>query len=679
MLRLLPFLTLLCFSIVQLNAQSCPDCETTIPAELPADTVYLSSAANGQVGVMYDQDISFRLPLTTTPVADENTPAGLPINQFEITGVANLPPGLEWTPNQTIFDPSELNDGCAKLCGTPLVAGDYVMQVSLVATVFVINAETILDVPITIAPSQSMTDGFTMRNSIGCGETTVSFRNNIPSNGQEGYSYQWDFGNGQMTDRENPLDVEYIGAGKYIVDYQAVVDTTGHFLTNVTIQSVECDDLIGGPDLQVKIFDETGTEVFASAVADNANLPLNVAIDFEIVAESYTLSIFDADGGLAGADDLCIEVALTPLVTGTYTEETATAAISYNILHPTDTIRSQDTVVVYAIPLTPEITVDGALSFCDGETTTLVASYDNNIQWYRDTSALVNETNPSLAVETTGQYFAIYTSPEGCISTSDTVVIVVNEIPMPPSITVDGALSLCTGDSTLLTASYTDNLQWYLDGELLSGAVDANLIVQIAGNYTATYTSPEGCTSTSESIIIEVNELPAIPNFTVENNTLMLLDTNTLSTSASLQWYLNGNAITDATQTTFCIAETGVYGLEITNEAACTAYAEMEISYDENFPNCVSNVAEIEDLTTNFKLYPNPVADILNVEFFVSQNVDIELLILNSIGQVMYQTNKESILNAYQNTLSIAHLSAGIYYLKIKIGAEESSVKFVKK
>ena len=68
-----------------MQAQNCPDCEITIPDNLPQDTVFLSDAAAGQVGVTYDSDISFRLPLTTTPVSDENTPAGLNINQFEIT------------------------------------------------------------------------------------------------------------------------------------------------------------------------------------------------------------------------------------------------------------------------------------------------------------------------------------------------------------------------------------------------------------------------------------------------------------------------------------------------------------------------------------------------------------------------------------------------------------------
>ncbi|MFK7933207.1 MAG: T9SS type A sorting domain-containing protein [Saprospiraceae bacterium] len=599
MSRLLPLLWCLLMSI-SLPAQSCPACEIAIPDNLPLDTVFLSTAATGQVGVAYDSDISFRLPVTTTPVANETTPAGLTINQFEITGIANLPPGLEWTPSQTVFDPAELNDGCAKICGTPLIAGEYIVQVSLLATVLVIEAETILEVPIIIAPRQSTTDGFTLRNGTGCGSTLVSFRNNVPSNGNDGFSYQWNFGNGQMTDRENPLDVEYAEAGEYTVDYQAVVDTTGFFLTEVFIDAVECDDFLGRPDLQVKIFDTLGVEVFASQALENVEPPLSIPTNFKIEAATYNLVVLDLDGGLLGGgdDDICGEFILRPADTGIYADMTDEATIRLNILHPTDTIRSQDTIVVYPIPASPQIEVVGDLIFCEG-------------------------------------------------------------------------------DSVLLTASYAENVQWYLDSTFLINQNQADLMIQTAGNYYVEYTSPDGCSSISDTLSVMVNENPPLVEFDVENNLLMVEDTSILMLETTWQWYLDDEIISDDAE--FCLAEDGVYGLELTNAAGCKTLFERAVVYDENFPNCVSDVVDIANLGLNFNLYPNPVNDVLNIELDLIERSDIQLVVFNSVGQVIKEFYQKGATFLFQKTLNTNDLATGIYFLKIRVGERESMVKFVKK
>lgn len=599
MIRLLLCLCGILFNgIVQ--AQNCPACEIAIPDNLPQDTVFLSAAATGQVGLAYDNDISFRLPLTTTPVSDENTPAGLNINQFEITGVANLPPGLTWTPSQTIFDPAELNDGCAKICGTPLVAGEYIMQVSLVATVLVIEAETILDVPITIAPRQSTTEGFTLRNGTGCGSTLVAFRNNVPSNEQEGFSYEWDFGNGQITDRENPLDVEYNEAGTYIVDYQAIVDTTGHFLTEVFIDAVVCDDFLGRPDLQVKIFDTLGIEVFASQALENVEPPLSIPTNFKIEAETYNLVVLDLDSGLGGDDDICGEFTLRPAATGIYADSTEDAQIRYQILHPTDTIRSQDTVVVFAVPTPPIITVTGALTFCAGDSVSLQSSYLENIQWYQDSMVLINENQAELVVPTAGNYYVEHTSADGCSSISDTLTVVVN-----------------------------DN--------------------------------------------------PPVVEFSVDNNLLIATDTMDLATDTDLQWYLAEEAITAANTATFCIAIDGLYGLELTNAAGCTSRFSRQVVYDENFPNCVSDVVDIDDLGLNFQLYPNPASDVLNIALELRERADIQLVVFDNLGRNLFDFQSENALGEFNKSLPISDWEAGFYFLKIRLGERESMVKFIKK
>ncbi|MEL7425831.1 MAG: hypothetical protein AAFN81_22760, partial [Bacteroidota bacterium] len=212
--------------VVSLSAQTgCPGCLIDLPT-LPEDTIYLSQAPDGQAGVFYDADLSFRLPLSTTPVneQDPSTPPGLPIDEFTILGVANLPVGMSWEANALNFITADTTDGCVKLCGTPLLAGFYEVEVVIEARISFLTQQTSFSFPLLIEPAETVTEGFTVVNNSGCGEVTASFINNVPSGGMPGFSYLWFFGNGQSTTEENPGDQVYNQPGEYIVDYQAIVD-----------------------------------------------------------------------------------------------------------------------------------------------------------------------------------------------------------------------------------------------------------------------------------------------------------------------------------------------------------------------------------------------------------------------------------------------------------------------
>src|SRR5690606_13034687 len=118
-------------------------------------------APNGRVGEAYDGDVSFRMPKTTTPVAAEDPTVipGITINEITIISVSNLPPGLTWEANQTVFKPAELTDGCVKFCGTPLQPGTYEIEVVVAAKILVITQTTSFSFPIIIEPAVSVTEG----------------------------------------------------------------------------------------------------------------------------------------------------------------------------------------------------------------------------------------------------------------------------------------------------------------------------------------------------------------------------------------------------------------------------------------------------------------------------------------------------------------------------------------
>lgn len=276
----------------------CPGCNVSLPV-LPADTIYLGPAPDGEAGVYYDGDISFRMPKTTTPVnaTDPSTPPGLNISQIDIVAVVNVPPGLSWQPSQFSFNPSNQTDGCVKFCGTPLQPGLYNVEVFVTATVLTLNESTSFSFPIYIAPSSSNSAGFSMENNSGCGEVTVSFENNLPSNGVTGYSYSWDFGNGSTSTLENPPPLTYSIPGVYEINYTANIDTFGYEVTTVRVLNTGCDDILINtqPDLYVKIRDPQGNFVVITGVQDNASFPAVFNINLPLGNGTYELEVRDED------------------------------------------------------------------------------------------------------------------------------------------------------------------------------------------------------------------------------------------------------------------------------------------------------------------------------------------------------------------------------------------------
>jgi PKD repeat protein len=93
-------------------------------------------------------------------------------------------------------------------------------------------------------------------------------------------------------------------------------------------------------------------------------------------------------------------------------------------------------------------------------------------------------------------YYAVF---EGYNTATGTILINIEAIDNPVqsnTISASGSTTLCTGSTVVLTANPSSNVLWN------TGANTANITVNQAGNYLATYTSPSGCVSTSNIITV---------------------------------------------------------------------------------------------------------------------------------------------------------------------------------
>ncbi len=542
-----------------LSAQTgCPGCQVNLPPGLAADTVYLPPIPDGQVGVYYNNDISFRMPKTTTPVAaiDSVTPPGLTISSIEIISVDGIPPGLNWEPSQTVFPVATQTDGCIKICGTPTQSDSFIVTVRLKASILFFSQEATFPMRIYIAPGSSQNDGFTMSNPTGCGTTAVSFTNNIPSGGNTGYTYTWDFGDSTTYTGETPPPHPYNTPGTYIVDYTAVIDTSPYTLQSVILLDLECVDLLGlgNPDVYLIIKDSSGTVVYSSGndITD-INLPATINVGLPLGPGNYLLEVWDEDSGLKGGDDKCGIVSFNVLSNGNVAAGGFLGIL--NIEKPTTTFHYTDTVIVYPLPIAP-----------------------------------------------------VLEAPKGTVA--------------------------CAEDSPLpLLASYTENIQWYLNGDAISAANDSIYQAVESGFYQVAYTSADGCLSFSDSMEVTINSQPGLPLFSNNGkNFLLMFDTINLPASYNLQWFNNGQAISGANGFWYCAMASGIYTLDITDLASgCNSSYDLNVVYNPAF-DCTVGSDDIHLLTTAL-IYPNPTSDILTIQ--VPSSVVVEKIdIWNTAGKL---------------------------------------------
>lgn len=601
MLKYLFAFSLFCLCFRLLTAQEgCPGCLLNLPVELPEDTAYLAPAPDAQVGVYYEEDISFRLPRTTTPVANETTPPGLNIDQITVNTVSNIPPGLAWEANQTVFDVSEMTDGCVRICGMPLQPGFYEVEVVVTARVLLTSATTSFSFPIFVRQAVTETEGFTMINPSGCGEVTVSFQNKISSAGQSGFSYLWDFGNGNYSVAEDPSDQSYDQPGVYPVNYQAIVDTAGYTLRRIVVNEVGCDDTFNRPDLRISIFDAQEELVYQSETFSNVIPPLTLdQLDIGLVDGNYYIQVIDEDSGLDGGDDNCGIVNFNRYTSGKLAD--SNMSVTINITHPVDTVRSIDTVYVFAQPDPPLILADVPAALCAGDVLHLMTTYDDNIQWYRDSLPLLEGNQSALMIGQSGDYWVQYTSADGCVASSE-----------------------------IQTFSF--------------------------------------------------EELPTSPVFVNTSNELTLFDEEALPRFFELQWFFGEQPIAGATQTSYCIEQSGRYVLQVIDlETGCSSTYQRTVDYDPGFPNCVSSAVDpLAGLVSALKLYPNPVLDVLWLEWRREPVHEAAIRLRNAGGQIVMEDVWANLSGLIKERLPVSTLSPGIYFLEIAIDGQRGHYRVIK-
>lgn len=506
MKKLLPLLVLLFPAM--LSAQIC-----TIDTTYVQPGIYPDTLPTATVGQAYSSDITFVLPLDTM---------GYDFTNFHIL-TCTLPVGLTWqcnaAANNCNYDPWVNQYGCVNVSGTPLLAGFYPINVTVIADLTIASGIPVtFQVYINVIPSTSSSsnNGFSMVGYDGCAPITVNFTNNNP--GLDGY--YWDFGNANQSSAENPAPQVYTQPGDYYVHYEAYADTTTYdfyTLTDITITSIQNSASVwgypvdGNPDLFV-IVKENGTPVYQSGFFQD-QFPvvgwtgLNVNMN---PANTYVLEVWDEDDNEFGfgADDFVGSHTMS--LNGCIGCAANISVVDYTVNHlvvpPTPSVITDDTVHVHGYPGIPNIVFDSL----NHVLTTDTIGY--NLQWYLNGSPLLGENNPADTVWISGDYFVVAVNQWGCASFSDTVTAIYCDTAWHPAVTQTGTV-LSTIDTT------NNSMQWYLNGNPLPGQTSDQVNAIINGVYTLEITNQYGCIFLSAPIVVNtgfgehnVNSAYVFPN-----------------------------------------------------------------------------------------------------------------------------------------------------------------------
>ena len=67
----------------------------------------------------------------------------------------------------------------------------------------------------------------------------------------------------------------------------------------------------------------------------------------------------------------------------------------------------------------------------------------------------------------------------------------------------------------------------------------------------------------------------------------------------------------------------------------------------------------------NLDVYPNPSRDVFNVTFTSDDVQDLEVRVLNIVGEVVYTENLEQFVGEYTKAIDLATYTKGVYFLEI--------------
>lgn len=246
----------------------------------------------------------------------------------------------------------------------------------------------------------------------------------------------------------------------------------------------------------------------------------------------------------------------------------------------------------------------------------------------------------------------------------DTVVL--SFVPKPV-LGADKTATACTGNSINLTTQFSTAgllTTWQLGGN----AVTTPAAVTTAGNYVLIATNASGCADTAAVAVSFLVKPNLGTDKTVSKCSDSTANLTTLFSTAGLTsaWTYNTAPVANPA----AVTTAGVYQLVVTNTSGCT---------DTALATVLNDVTLCPVIQEKIVISPNPVVDNLTIKVIRIAAVKTAVTITNAAGQMVYSLTNQQAAGGQTYTIPMKKLSAGIYFVSVKVNEEKETVKAVMK
>ncbi len=276
----------------------------------------------------------------------------------------------------------------------------------------------------------------------------------------------------------------------------------------------------------------------------------------------------------------------------------------------------------------------------------------DSVLWnFGDTASGVS--NASTAIQPFHAFSSIDTFSVTLFAFHDSLCdTTIKQVIISPSLTIT-LLNLdtivCSGQNVNLCAPSN-----FLVYQWNTGETTKCITTNIAGNYYVTVTDNNSCRAESNHLAISFYPMPSV-SVSVNGDTLSVYN------AVTQQWYLDGNAISNATSNVYVATESGNYTVAVTDSNGCTGTSNAIL---------ISGIANLVE-EVGVSIYPNPVYDKLFVE---TSGTEIEQInIYNTTGTLVSQTKQPQ-----TKSIDISALAQGVYVAEIRMKDARVKRRFVK-
>jgi PKD repeat protein len=524
-------------------------------------------------------------------------------------------------------------------------------------------------------------------------------------------SWFWDFGDNTTSTLQNPLH-SYATAGMYNV---CLTIGTSDSCSSTSCQNIFVIDSIG-TNCQASFYYGGSGGMFIPGLFTDASIASgNIIAWLWDFGDGTTSSLQNPIHNYAvpGYYQVCLEI-----MTDLNCVDTYCATIYYD---PSGTTFCN---AAFNYSYTPNISCNLEYQFAD-----ISYATGNIIGWIwtfgdGSVSSLQNPSHCYTAIGTYQVCLEIYTTDSCMSSACETVIVSGN----PTTYTVSGAVFagnsavtngvvLLMGSTGSIYAADVNPMGGYFVQNVVEGTYIALAVPSYVTypNYVPTYHDSSLFWNTATEILLqsntsniniylqEINPTITGPG-TIAGNIIWIGTKNTntykdrmnvsVEDISVLLFNINDELLnfnlTDANGNfSFTNLPYGVYKLYV-ELAGHTTYPAI-ITIDENNPTIndivfdIDNgtvyyeVAEIEGVGSDARLYPNPAQNDLNVEFTLQNIADVKVSALNALGQEVLSINQNLHSGQHNLHIDVSGLESGIYFISIEsLGQNKQVLKFVK-